>query len=117
MTPATTACCSCLGAVHARGGTEGWSDARQRTRKAEGDGGRQAQRALAESGGGAANLDIGTKLGCSFLEAAASGIETDCSHERLNVGVYPNIGALAVLVFFIYFYILLGSNPCMSIAV
>lgn len=79
--------------MHAREGTEGWSDARQRTRKAEGDGGRQAPRAPAESGGGAANPDIGTKLGCSFMGGAASGIETDCS-------VYPDVGALAVLIFF-----------------
>jgi hypothetical protein len=91
--PATTAYCNCLGAVHVCGGEEGWSASQQRTREAEGDGGRGAGSPCAACGCGKwrvrgrkwigrGRLGRGTKWGCSFLGAAASGAEMNCSHGR-----------------------------------
>jgi hypothetical protein len=64
----TTACCSCLGTVHAHGGVKGWSVARQWVREAEGDGGRgtgsPAWHACVASGGGAG----GKRMGCGRIE-------------------------------------------------
>jgi hypothetical protein len=109
--PATVAYCSCLGAVHAREGTEGWSDARQWTRKAEGDGGRQAQRAPAESGGGRSQSGHRHEVGVRFHGS------NSVMHRNWLQRLSRCRGASSAGFFYIYFYILLGSNPCMSIAV
>jgi len=81
-------------------GVEGWNATRQRARKVDGDGARGAgvptQHARAASIGGAGNPDRGTKWGRSFLGAAASSAETDCSHGRPDAFIHLDVRALAV---------------------
>jgi hypothetical protein len=91
-------------------GAEGWSAARQRAREAEGDGGRGAggpHVACADSKAGGAGgkkrraRAIRTETqsgGRSFLGAASSDAETDCSHGCPDAGVRPNVQALVVLI-------------------
>jgi hypothetical protein len=97
---ATTAYCSCLGAVHARGAAEGWSDARQRAREAEGDGGRGADVHVRQEAEGARAIQIEARsegrsfLGydleiCSFLyDFSSFNLHLNCCvwHMRIQYG-------------------------------
>jgi hypothetical protein len=81
--PAATAYCSCLGAMHARGGAEGWSDAWQRAREAEGDGGRGAGVLVRQEAEGARAIRTDARSG--------DAVSWEQQHQALQTRVFGRI--------------------------